>query len=278
MGVKVGAQGDAVGGKRSTPRARIWAIGALVLSTALTALISWIVSEFASETTQRLRAGDPVSINIESDPTRSAAFDKPYAVVIPGDPVVARDPGGYDCHDLYTWARSAGGADAGMTRLHLFVRGNDAGQVIISKIRLRVEQRSAPMEGALLECPPQGVLDSRELTIDLDDGRNSIEYQSEDGRPFGFTLEQGEVEAFAITAKTATSYVRWHLEIDVVAGHDRRTIRVDNGGRLFETTPARPGSRWWWGDSGWDAVGLPDGVRAPAPVAPGQPFPALPRS
>lgn len=263
--------------RRLGPRARVVAVVALVVTTAVTALVSWGVTQFATETTKRLGERNPISVTVESDPARTSASDGLRQVAIPNEPIVAPDPGPGGCHDLYAWARSIGGLDVEQTQLHLFTRGEVPGEVVISQVTVVVDQRSAPLDARQLVCTPEGDLTSRILTVDLDAAQPIARYTSADGRPFGFTLDQGEVEAFAITAVTSSSYVRWHLELQVVSGDEQRTLRVDDDGRPFATTAVRPGLRWWWSGTDWEPDDLTDGVATPPLVAPGQEFPRLPQ-
>jgi hypothetical protein len=166
--------------------------------------------------------------------------------------------------------------DAGRTLLHVFVRGDVAGEVVIEAMRAVIDRRQPPPAMLELACHPEGELESRRLTIDLESSHPVARYVSSDGRPFGFTVQKGEVEAFLITATAVTSSVWWHLEVDVVDGGRRSTVRVDDGGRPFSTAPPAAGGRWRWGADAWNAKDLgPDAV-APPPVRPGQPLPSLP--
>jgi hypothetical protein len=247
-------------------RARLWAAGALVGTTVLTAVVAWAVPKIADTAVE----GDPVSVTVESDPTRVSAYgSEERAVALPEGPLRAPNPGP-TCGDLYAWARAIEGVDAGRTRLHLFTRGEAEGQVVLSGIRAVVDRRAAPTFGQQLFCSPEGELSNRTLTIDLDTAEPKIRYESADGRPFGFTLAAGEVEAFLVTAVTTTSSVWWHLEIDVVSGDERRTLRIDDSGRPFATTAAASEGRWKWESDRWHARGLPSGVAAPPPVVPGE--------
>jgi hypothetical protein len=254
----------------------VWALLALIGTTVLTAAVSWVVTTVADRTKDRLEAGEPVVVTVESDPTRVSGFgDEVRAVAVPAGQVPAPDPGA-GCRDLYTWARARSGVDAGRSLLHLFVRGERAGEVVIHEIRAVVDRRQAPAPALELSCHPDGELEDRRLGIDLDSGSPVARYDSAEGNPFGFTVRRGEVEAFLITATVNSSAVWWHLEIDVVDGDQRRTVRVDDNGRPFATVPAATGGRWRWGSDGWSAVDLGPGAVGPTAVRPGDPLPPLP--
>ena len=60
--------------------------------------------------------------------------------------------------------------------------------------------RETPATGIDLTCPPAGEAELRALSIDLDQRDPRARYQSTEGREFGFTLEQGEIETFVVTA------------------------------------------------------------------------------
>jgi hypothetical protein len=250
------------------------ALGALVGTTALVAAISYVVPKIID----RLTTSDspPVTVTVTSDPSRVSGFNgTERAVAVPGNDVVAPDPGP-GCADLYPWSRANGGADAGASRLHLLVRGADEGQVAITQIRAVIEERAPVRRGQQFHCLPEGELPNRVLSIDLDDERPVAAYETADGKPFGFTVAPGEVESFLITAIVARATARWHLAIDVTAGSEQHTIEVDDGGKPFRTTPVPQGGRWRWVATEWVPGGLPAGVSAPAPVAPGRPLPQLP--
>jgi hypothetical protein len=253
---------------------RVWALAAFVVTTVLTAAISWVVTTFADRAQERF--GDPIVVTVESDPTRVSAFgSEPRAVAVPAGPVTAPDPGA-GCSGLYAWARARAGMDAGRSLLHVFVRGDVAGEVVIEAMRAVIDRRQPPPAMLELACFPEGELQSRRLTIDLDSSRPIARYVTPESRPFGFTVQKGEVEAFLITATAATSSVWWHLEIDVVDGGHRTTVRADDGGRPFVTAPRVAAGRWQWGADAWNARDLGPGAVAPPPVLPGQPLPPLP--
>ncbi|MCW6011157.1 hypothetical protein K1W54_42435 [Micromonospora sp. CPCC 205371] len=255
-------------------RRRLIALGALVGTTTLVAVISYAVPKIID----RLTTSDspPITVTVVSDPSRVSGFDSTErAVAVPGTAAPAPDPGPR-CGDLYPWSRANGGADAGASRLHLLVRGADEGQVVITEIRAVIEERAPKVPSHQLYCLPEGELTSRVVSIDLDDERPVAKYETADGKPFGFTVAPGEVEAFLITATVARATARWHLAIDVTAGSEQHTVEVDDGGEPFRTAPIPQGGRWLWVGTGWEPRGLPAGATAPAPVPPGRPLPQLP--
>jgi hypothetical protein len=275
----VGTPVDAVDPARGPRRwsKRLWAVVAFLVTGVLTAVISVVVTNLAERAQQRI--GSPVEVAVVSDPTQVSAFGSEIrAVAVPTAGLTAPDPGA-GCRELYRWARGRSGLDAGRSLLHVVVRGESDAEVVIEQIRAVIDRRQPSTDTTELACLPEGELEQRRLSIDLDAAHPVAQYTSGDGRPFGFTVRRGDVEAFLITAPVAGSSVWWHLEIDVIDGDRRSTVRVDDNGRPFATAPSAAGRRWQWASDGWIAkdvgAAAPVGTPTAAPVVPGHPLPPL---
>jgi hypothetical protein len=240
--------------KRRT-RFRSIPIIALASSTALTAFITWAITFISDSTADELK--DTISVTVESDPTRTAAFsNEEQETVLPERNLIAPDPGA-GCKDLYARSRTMGGVDARESRIHVFVRRETPGTAVISQMFVVIDERAPIRLGSHLYCGLEGELDNRRLSVDLDTTQPRIKYENDQGNAFGFTLSEGEAEAFTIRAVTNHSYIRWHLELEVVEGTEKRTVRVDDAGVPFATS-ATTEEAWGWNGQSWSATS-PDG-------------------
>lgn len=223
-----------------------------LIATALTAAVAWGATEVATSFRDEAVARDPVTVSVESNPAETGAFA--------GLPVDARLPDGAEpitgpgtlCSGFRPWALQQGGADAGATRLQVVVQGRTPGQLLVSNARAVVVTREAPMAGIDLRCPPAGQAELRALSIDLDQRDPRARYVSAENREFGFTLGQGEIETFVVTATANQATYSWYLELTVVVGDESRTVRVDDAGQPFRTTTPVQGEPWEWDyESSW---------------------------
>lgn len=225
---------------------KLLTIPGLIGVTALGAVVTWGATEFVTFVRDEVTASDPVSIAVESNPAQTSAFaGLPVDVRLPAGSRPSTGPGP-GCTGFRPWAHEQGGADAGATRLQIVLQGRTSGQVLISNARAVIVARETPAPGVDLTCPPAGEAELRALAIDLDQRDPRARYQSADGREFGFTLEQGEIETFSVTATASKATYTWYLELTVVVGDESRTVRVDDGGRPFRTTTPIQAKRWEW--------------------------------
>ena len=243
-------KGPTQGSKRGVKTSIVAAL-ALAGTTALTTLVTWAITLASDSATDQLKS--PVELTVQSDPTQTAVFSgEKQEAILPGLNSTAPNPS-TGCRDLYKYSRAMGGADAKETRVHAFIRRSSPGTVVVTQAIVVVDERLPSLHGSHLSCSPEGELENRNITVNLDAAEPRINYESETGKPFGFSLEQGEVETFVIRASANRSLVRWHLELEVVEGTETRTIRVDDSGKPFATS-AVTGRSWSWTGSSWQGV------------------------
>jgi hypothetical protein len=258
---------DAPTGDGRSAASRLLTVRNLVLTTALTALVSAGVTGGLQLASRAVPSGPGVSVNVLDDPDQVPAFGPPISLVLPRDARTDGSPGP-ECGGFYAWAKQRGGADLGTTRLQVVVRGTGDGTVVINGMRVVIDTRVAPVGGIAVICPTAGDLSQRKVTIDLDRAAPSAHYEAADGRAFGFTVANGEVESFLVTATTVSHLVSWHLELELVSGGETRTVRVDRGGEPFTTAAAPAGGGWEWNyQDAWSAPGhatVPAGQQLPA--------------
>lgn len=247
------AWGDTVGGQpeakdTASNRGKWWrgllTVPRLVAATALTALVTWGITELATSVKEQAVSLNPVAWSVEANPALVGGFsDLSIHMMLPAGAHPATGPGA-GCKTFRPWALANGAVDAGATYLQVVLQGRSPGQLLISDARAVVVTREAPARGIGISCPSAGVAEFRPLTINLDTPDRRAHYQST--RPFGFTLAQGETETFLIRATASAGIYRWHLEISVISGQVSRTIRIDDHGRDFRTGPSVHGPTWVW--------------------------------
>jgi hypothetical protein len=216
----------------------------ILLVATLTAITSWIATFVLTDVEQRSAERNPVRVTLEMNPAKVGGFsDEPQSVLLPGTREINEGPG-EGCTGFHEWGHGRGGIDARATRLQVTVQGQASGQTLISKMRVIVTKRSTPLKGVTAACPSAGDANLRFLTIDLDQDNPQVEYKGK--KPFGFTVEDGEVETLLVTARAEKAYYSWYLELDVVSGPNRHIIKIDNNGKAFETTADDPRQQWSW--------------------------------
>jgi hypothetical protein len=238
--------GNRVESAAQTWRRRLLSVPGIVAGTALTAAVSWGATELIKNAKSKIGTEQPIAVSIEMNPARTGAFsDEGVALLLPSD-TRARDDPGPGCDGFRPWARSHGGIDTGATKLVLIVQGKVDKAVLISGMRVSVISRSSPMHGIPVACASAGAAQNRAIEINLDRRRPHATYRSGSGAPFGFTVAKGETETFNVVATTHHGRYRWVIKLDLVVGGRKQTIRVDDHGRPFETTPSPKEHSWSW--------------------------------
>ena len=261
---KVSPEDEKPGKKRET----LTSLPFLALTTALTVVVTWLVTQGLTGVERDRELADPVTLNVEANPANVGAFsDLSIEIALPSTTQTAPDPGS-GCGDFHPKMLGMGAADAGVTRLQVVVQGSTSEAVLISNMRAVVTKREKPWTGPLAVCPSAGAAQIRPVSIDLDSQSPAAKPQSGDFE-FGFTVAQGETETFLVSATTEKCFCEWHLEVELVVAGERRVQAIFNSGRPFRTTAASdltPRLEWnydgvWHGDE--------DEIR------PGQEFAAL---
>jgi hypothetical protein len=241
----------------------------LVLTTVVTVLVTSGVTTGVRTLSDRLAdEPTPVEVRVIRDPNDVPAFGPPIDVVLPASASTEGSPG-KACEGFHDWALSKGAADSGKTRLQVIVRGADEGEVVVNGMRVEIVERRRPLRGVQLSCPTAGTLAERRVSIDLDDVTPEAVYRSTTGRSFGFTVAEGEVESFLVTAETSSHFVRWRLLLDLVVGQQHRVLPVLADQETFATSARVRGAVWEWDfEDTWTSPGH-------APIPAGEPLPAL---
>ncbi|MFB7470411.1 hypothetical protein [Kitasatospora sp. NPDC056184] len=243
------AQAEPGGGAQAGRRRRdlLLSLPALIVTTAVVGIVSWGVTRLTDGADSLTRdTPPPATVSVETNPRKVGAFgDLEIRGVLPEGATPATGPG-KGCTGFHDWLVANAGTDAGESRLQVTVQGNAERQVQIANLRVVVVSREDPPPSVGVSCPTAGQANLRFLTIDLDSPQPRATYTSEDGAPFGFTVESGEIETFLISAKTERALYQWYLELDLVSGDKHTTVRVDNGGKNFRTAPVPATPLWSW--------------------------------
>jgi hypothetical protein len=229
----------------------------LALTTALTVLVTWLVTQALTGVERERELANPVTLTVESNPANVAAFsDLSIEVALPATAQTAPDPGS-GCGQFHPKLLGMGAADAGTTRVQVVTQGSTSEAVLISSMRAVVTKREEPLTGPLAVCPSAGAAQIRPVSIDLDSQSPVAEPQS-GAAEFGFTVAQGETETFLVSATTEECFCEWHLEVALVVAGERQIQTIFNAGRPFRTTASSaltPRLEWdyegiWYADGG----------------------------
>jgi hypothetical protein len=235
----------------------------LALTTALTVLVTWLVTQALTSVERERDLANPVTVSVESNPANIGAFsDLSIEVALPASVQTAPDPGS-GCGRFHPKLLGMGAADAGATHLQVVVQGSTSEAVLVSNMRAVVTERERPSTGPLAVCPSAGAAQIRPVSIDLDDQSPAAELQSGDAE-FGFTVAQGETETFLVSATTEECFCEWHLEVELVVAGERRVEEISDRGQPFSTTASSaltPRLEW-----DYEGIWYADGVQ----VRPGQ--------
>ncbi len=237
----------------------------LIAVTALTTLVGLGSTLAFTALQQQVTARDPLSWNVQRNPALVGSF-APFHVeaILPAGSRPATGPGP-GCQGFQPWAHQHDGIDAGTTRLQVVLQGRSTSPLLITNARAVVVGEETPGPGIAVQCPPAGDVELRPLTIDLEDPDRQAVYDPGAGREFGFTLTEGEIESFLITATAQTATYSWYLELTVVVGGESRTVLIDDGGRPFRTARPLTDPIWQWDYEGsWTYFGVDGSVSVPA--------------
>jgi hypothetical protein len=258
-----------------TWRERLLTVPGIVAGTALTAVVSWFVTQLVGGLNTRIEAREPLSIVVRDNPATIGGFsDQPIYGVIKADVTTTGSPGP-GCTGFRDWLKLNGGVDAGETKLQITVQGRLEKPVLISEMRVKVLSKLPLITGIAVSCLPAAEANYRGIEIDLDNAPPRVKYQL-GKKTFGFTVQSSEIETFNVVAKAANGHYVWVIELDVMADGKQRTLEISGPGGSFETTARQWTDNWEWDYQGsWSASLDPVRGSRPQNIPVGRPLPVL---
>lgn len=236
-------------------RRRILTVPGLILTTALTTAVSWGATAVLTHvTTPAAVEHGPIAVSLETDPSRiSGVSDAGVFGMIPASVRTQGSPGD-GCEGFHNWLKKNRGIEAGRTNLQLVIQGQSDSAVLISSMRVRVLSKLALDDGIPVACPTAGEAQIRSISVNLDATPPTVDYRSNSGAPFGFTLAKGETETLLVTASAARATYRWAIDLEVVVDGAKKTLSV-GGPDGFWTTARPSGPYWQWNfRNAWELV------------------------
>jgi hypothetical protein len=252
---------------RRSPLRKLLSLPVLAATTALTAIVSWVVPRMLEGSQPAV--GVVVQDNPASFGTSSIVAVFPRASDITGNP-------GQGCSTFHPWARRLGAVDVGETRVRVLAQGRRDVPIVISGLRAHVIERGPPQSGTAVVCPSAGVLQNRLITIDLDTPV-PVARRAGPSPDFGFTLARGETEVFDITATTSRSNVSWSMTLDLLVDGAPKEVELLPPDRSpFRTTARLDDRAYFWDYEGaWGVPGEPAEGQLRPTIPVGAPLPPL---
>lgn len=252
---------------RRSPLRKLLSLPVLAATTALTAIVSWVVPRM-------LEGSQPaVSVVVQDNP---ASFGSDSIVaVFPRASDITGNPG-KGCSTFHPWARQLGAVDVGETRVRVLAQGRRDVPIVISGLRAHIVKRGPPQSGTEVVCPSAATLESRPMAIDLD-APVPVARRAGPSPDFGFTLAKGETEVFDITATTSRSNVTWSITLDLLVDGDPQEVDLLPPDRSpFRTTASLDDRAYFWDyESAWGVPGEPADGQLPPTIPAGAPLPPL---
>lgn len=185
---------------------------------------------------------------------------RPYVYVTPcsqhflvdSEPEQMGPPAGEQ--DAPRWAAAYGAVSSDEQRIALTVQGTGKDTVVLEALHVRVVAKSAPLawNDYAMGVGCGGDVETESFDIDLDSGSPAVTVRNGQ-RDFPYKVSESDPEVFYVTARTTAHDVRWELALDWSSGPRHGTIRVDNHGTPFRTSPGagRPGYDYPLGGGEW---------------------------
>jgi hypothetical protein len=202
------------------------------------------------------------SIQVATDPENFVGADS-LGFVIPrtlqeiGRPPSDR-PAGWR-----TWAYRMDGIDSPWTVAQITLQGNSPTPVLVQDMSVDVVRRGKPLAGTLVKGQPGGCggVEPREVYVELDARPPTVESANPKRPPFPYALRRGEFQVLNVIAFADKAMYEWTLSFRLLVDGETHTIKVDDGGAPFRTTP-RPKRQFAWlqdasGTLGWQPSGPP---------------------
>jgi hypothetical protein len=236
-------------------------LGAIVLTAAVTATVTWAVTRGLDEGSESLNDDPPIRISVEDDPARVYAPNDPgwqtYGFISERTRDQLGRPPSPLCREWRTWALGRGGVDADKTRLYVFLQGKPNTAVVITGLEVDFTRRSRPVSGTHAWCPTGGAAPSPNVAdVDLDTKPPTIRYaRAGDDFPgrrrLHLTLNGTETETVELTAHTRRCDCEWRARVFMVVDGEKHEQVIDDGGRPFRTSASGRSSHVQWDGKRW---------------------------
>lgn len=229
-------------------------VGAL-LGLLVTALLHPL-AERLERLSRRLWGWKPLLLHIEQDRRLIWAGSPPWVPAAVWLPELPQDAPPENPDDWGAWARSRRGCDADVGMLQVTLQAKSAVSVVVDRPAVR-HRRDDLDYGVILICPVGGAdLLPRRLELDLDTfGGDTalsrfLDYDEEAPMP-ALQLASGEVERFAIWARTESGMHQWQLELPLLVDGRRERFVVNDGGNAFRLAGAGDLPTYRWDGQVW---------------------------
>ncbi|MFL1899609.1 helix-turn-helix domain-containing protein [Streptomyces tauricus] len=219
----------------------------------------------AKDTKQRPKGGGTVSA-----PLTWTANSQAWKLGCGHDYVIRKDPGQVPpppaAQDAGTWAATQGAVHGRETNVEITVQGRTSTAVVLTDLRVRVVQRTAPDPGTVyaMDQGCGGSITPRSFAVDLDKDRPIARAVpgNDTGTPIPavrmpYRVSASDPEVLLVTALTETCGCSWYLELDWSSEGRTGTARIDDHGRPFRTSAIKGLPRYWYGTEGSERKWVP---------------------
>jgi hypothetical protein len=235
-----------------------WIVGLLATFGIFGAVGSNVVDEIFPAAKEKISGATPLHVTVREDPQGGSD----------GFTVAARSPAGLEsklrnatgCDALFVAAKRAGAVDVYQSIHDVLLEGRTFRDVTIVDMRAKVLTRKPALRGAAITCASAGALDSIGVMFKLDEANplaRKIRPGLQPGEPYfrrgnAISLKSEEVQPLQVVAQISSGYVEWEVEADAIIDGERRTITINNSGKPFRLTGARPAGgyaryfEWVW--------------------------------
>ncbi|MEU5209278.1 transcriptional regulator [Streptomyces sp. NPDC020742] len=160
--------------------------------------------------------------------------------------------------DARHWARVLGGVAGGHQLLQLTATSDREDAVVLTSLHVRVVARRAalPWQAYSMGDGCGGGITPQTFDIDLDDARpvtKAVAGQDGDvvvpAKDFPFKVSARDPQVLNLDVHTTGHDVSWYLEVGWSSGGRQGTVRVDDGGKPFRTSPVEGRQRYsYWAE------------------------------
>ncbi|GAB2625200.1 hypothetical protein Aab01nite_19240 [Paractinoplanes abujensis] len=165
-----------------------------------------------------------------------------------------------------SWPQEIGGVVSGVdpegrlgTPARLLLTAGGVGEVLITGVRSRTQERRETPDGAYIRMSPEGdVSPIPSVDISLDDA--DVNVAQEDGRPYPagtqLTLQPGQQQYLDVWAHAAEGAYKWTAEVGYRQGGATRWVPVGAGLTSFDTVSQAPAYQqmYRWGGGNFERV------------------------